>query len=354
MMYPVPACWRRWIAAGLSCLVLVGGCARLGGESLPQDRIAYSRALSTSWKQEALLNIVRLRYLDPPVFLNITSLVNGYTRRHEAHTSLNPYDIPATLGLGGDFALEERPTISYAAPSSAAFSAMLTPIAPLIPLTLIESGWDAALVLRMTVRAINGVRNDQSQDASRPGDFDRVLELVETIQRADALHMELRPGKKKGEFTQVMFLPRENPRPEIAAAINELRQLLHLHPGVREYKVVRSGSSQRDDKTLVLQTRSVLHMLTEFASCIQVPAADRKSGAVFPVPANADCSLITIHSGPRPPQRTYVQVNHEGTWFWIDRDDFDSKLHFAYLLMILRASALNEQSGAPVLTIPTN
>ena len=353
-MHPVAVLQRYRILAGILCLVLVGGCARLGGESLPQDRIAYSRALSTSWKQEALLNIVRLRYLDPPVFLNITSLVNGYTRRQEGHASLNPYDIPATLGLSGDIALEERPTISYAAPTSASFSAMLTPIAPLIPLTLIESGWDAALVLRLTVRAINGVRNDQSQGASRPGEFDRVLELVDTIQRADALRMELRPGRKKGEFTQVMFLPRQNPRPEIAAAIHELRELLHLHPGIREFKVVRNGIDQGDDKTLVLQTRSILHMLTEFASCIQVPKADQQARVVFPVARDADCSLITIHSGPRPPGRSYVQVRHEGSWFWIDRDDFESKLHFAYLLMILRASARDEQSGAPVLTIPTN
>ncbi len=345
---------RRWMVRvwlpGL--MLLASGCAHLGGATVEMDRIAYSNALASSWKKEALLNIVRIRYLDPPVFLNISSLVNGYTRRGEAGASLNPYDVSASLGLNGSVSLEERPTITYSAPSSASFSAMLTPIEPIIPLTLIESGWDAALVLRLTVRSINGVRNERATEGT--GDYDRILTLVRRIQKADALHMELRPGEKKGEFSQVLFLPVRNPRPEVAAAIAELRQLLHLEPGLQEYRVVRNSIDRADHRTLVLQTRSVMHMLTEFASCIEVPEEDRDRGVVFPAGAPEDCDLIRVHSGPMAPERAFVRVRYDGHRFWIDREDYQSKLHFAYLLMILRAAARDEESGAPLLTIPTS
>ena len=47
------------------------GCLhpRIGPQSLPRDRADYSNSLSDSWKEETLLNIVKVRYLDPPVFV---------------------------------------------------------------------------------------------------------------------------------------------------------------------------------------------------------------------------------------------------------------------------------------------
>jgi hypothetical protein len=70
------------IRTKLSALVILTlascstGCLhpRIGPQSLPRDRAAYSSSLSDSWKEETLLNIVKVRYLDPPVFVDIGSM----------------------------------------------------------------------------------------------------------------------------------------------------------------------------------------------------------------------------------------------------------------------------------------
>ena len=42
---------------------------------MERDRIDYGSAIADSWKQQTLLNIVKLRYGDFPVFLEIAQVI---------------------------------------------------------------------------------------------------------------------------------------------------------------------------------------------------------------------------------------------------------------------------------------
>ena len=57
-------------------LLGLGGCAaRMGPTTLTHDRFDYSDAITRSWKEQMLLNMVKLRYMDPPMFLDVQQVV---------------------------------------------------------------------------------------------------------------------------------------------------------------------------------------------------------------------------------------------------------------------------------------
>ncbi len=57
----------------------VTACYNIGPKTIPRDRFDYNAAISDSWKEQTLLNIVKLRYADMPLFVDISSVVSGYT-----------------------------------------------------------------------------------------------------------------------------------------------------------------------------------------------------------------------------------------------------------------------------------
>src|SRR5262249_41757198 len=59
--------------------LLACGCAPLGPRTIPRDRFDYVASMNESWKRQALINIVRLRYLEPPSFVDVGQIVSGYS-----------------------------------------------------------------------------------------------------------------------------------------------------------------------------------------------------------------------------------------------------------------------------------
>ncbi len=65
----------------LSILVLgllLTSCTSRGPAQIEQDRFDYGDYISKSWKAQGLMNIVRMRYLDWPVFMEVQQVISAY------------------------------------------------------------------------------------------------------------------------------------------------------------------------------------------------------------------------------------------------------------------------------------
>ena len=94
------------------------GCKSIGPGTVQRDRMHYSTAVADSWKEQLLLNIVKTRYGDAPAFLEVVSVVSGYSLETGGGSSVASSrpeslrgDTFAAAGVAAKFT--DRPTISY-------------------------------------------------------------------------------------------------------------------------------------------------------------------------------------------------------------------------------------------------
>lgn len=355
--------------AATSALVLVsllatGGCAHhLGPKTIVNDRFDYGSNLADSWKEQTLLNIVKLRYLDTPIFLDVGQIVSGYTLEtgiSVGGTISTPGAIQGDFGsLGATGRYTDRPTITYSPMTGEKFlRGLITPLPARAVFFLIQSGFAADFVFELTTESINGIRNTpvslRKQRGADP-EFLRVIELMEEVQASGSLAMLVEPGEKGAEAMVVTFL-RGNSSEETRLHIEEIRQLLGLPPGIANHKVINSPVNSGDG-TLAVDTRSVLQMLLALSLQVELPeghVSQKRAVPGLPPAAPGSRSLFHVSSGPDKPSDAYAAVRYRDTWFWIDDTDLRSKRTFAFIMFIFTLADTGSPENRPVLTIPTN
>ena len=97
--------------------LFLGGCSPFGPKRVAPDRFDYNAAIARSANEQMLLNLVRLRYREVPVFLALSSLLTQYTYLGQVGvggSSSRATGAPA-YSVGGDAGVvyAERPTITY-------------------------------------------------------------------------------------------------------------------------------------------------------------------------------------------------------------------------------------------------
>jgi hypothetical protein len=351
-----------WLSALAAALAALAGCASIGPGSIGRDRVGYDEAISDSWKQQLLLNLVKLRYGDAPVFLEVASIINSYSLETQVDlgaargTGVTQL-YSATVGTSAHYA--DRPTITYNPLLGERFTrSLMTPMSPAVIVALVQAGWRADAVFRVTVSSANGVRNRFGGSAPVGGgdpDFYRLLASLSALQDVGAIGM--RVEREKDQETAFLILNGKGLDEAGRRELDQVRRILGLRRDAQEFRITY-GLAAKDDGELALLTRSLLEVLFFTSTWIQVPqdhvAEKRVQAAVTYATETAAkvAPLLVVSSGPSEPKDAFVSVRYRGTWFWIDDRDLASKQAMSFLLLLSTLADGGPSKGAPLVTIP--
>ena len=345
----------------LALLLLTSACGSIGPKTVSRDRFDYAAAVGDSWKVQMLLNIVKLRYLDTPTFLDVQQIVAGYTLEGSAAAGWSQDGSIAqgwTFGANGKFT--DRPTLTYRPLDGAEFNKeLMTPIPPFAVFFMVQMGWPVDLILRMCVQSFNGIENRSGLGfRARTADpkFDELVALMEKLQMRGRIGMRLKRAEGMGKDDTVIVFrapAEEDDEPVDAGSVAEL---IGTDPTLTEYRIFY-GTGNPGPGSIAIQSRSILHILIELASYVSVPPEHEADGRVVPVIQHDDETdakpLLDIRTSSSSPSDTYVSVKYRGNWFYIDDRDSRSKRTFTFLSLLASLAETGTDQQAPMLTIPT-
>src|SRR6476620_6990844 len=258
---------------GLAAAVLtslVAACTSIGPGTVPHDRIDYASSIGNSWKEQTLLNIVKLRYADLPVFLEVAQVIAGYQLQSTIGGSftagnfnaalIGPLTASGTATASGTYT--DRPTVVYSPLTGVDFlKRLMTPIPPSSVMFVLQAGYAAQRVMPIMLDSINGIANGSNR-LLRPPD-PRFVELVKRVgeaQQADTIEIRIERPKQGSESSAIVF-PLYKDAPAIARRDGIIR-LLGLRPDLRELKIEYGAYSGRNDE-IDMKTRSMLEIMLE-------------------------------------------------------------------------------------------
>jgi hypothetical protein len=340
-------------AVGAAALLLTTGCVHVPSKTLVRDRFDYGQSVAESWKRQMLLNVVRLRYADAPIFIDVTSVINSYTLSGTASVgaSLSERD-PNQVTLGASGLFSNSPTVTYQPLTGDRFmKSMLRPIPPSSIFQMLEAGWPGELVLRTAVRSINGLQNQRSGRSADP-QFDHFVALVTHLQQSSGLNIRVEEGRA-GDAV-IIALPRQNLSPSAAADATEIRQLLGVDENTGEYTLT-FGLTPRSSSEIAVLTRSMLEVMLEYGFGIEIPPEDKAEGRALPAAGTVDAQsrLVHISIGSSAPPDAYTAIPYRGRWFWIDDRDLQSKMRFTFLMILSSLAETGQAAVSPVITVPS-
>jgi hypothetical protein len=366
---------------------------------LPKDRLDYAASIADARKQQALINVVRLRYAEFPSLMDLTQVVTSYSLGHNLAVKgllKRPFggsndDLSAVYT--GSYS--ERPSMTYLPVGGSDFvRKMLTPIDMSVILSLIQTGWPADRLMGALLVSANGQMNRELQAGvvnHADPEFLGFVDLMQEAQLTNALSVHVKPLSAEDTAaimqsaavsqaaaaapsaavrgaamaalppvprlrTELCFWP-DSMSEDGRAQFAEVREQMGLDAETDCYDV-KTGDMAAHPGTIAVQTRSLMHLLGELAACVEVPPGDLASGAAPGLASTAVIGsstqepLMRIHSGPSRPADPHVAVEYAGNWFWIDNTDTSSKRTFSYLSILL--SITESGGGGAQLVVTTN
>ncbi len=341
------------IISSLSLLFIIS-CTSLGPSTVTKDRFDYVSAISKSREQQMLLNIVKIRYAEIPLFLDVGQVVAGYNFSVGAGASASGSAAVSNIyGLSANGSYLERPTITYSPVVGKRFEELLMkPITPATILFLVEAGWSADSVLRLTLDSVNGHRNFSAlswRKSETESQFEQFVEVFKTLQNVGALGIRISKGEGGAYATQIS-IQSNNLDEEQLAQLALFKSNLDLIPDSERFNVVYGHQSKQKQDINIL-TRSLLQILLEQSAGVDIPQSDIDRVLKVNKDNLVNAPMLQIKSGDSQPNSAFIKVFYRGHWFWVEDTDLRSKIIFGYLILLSNLAEGGGQHLQPVISI---
>ena len=340
-------------------MTILGACSSYGPQTMSRDQADYGRSVGDSWKNQMLANLVKLRFVDMPVFVEVGQIVSGYTLETQVNASVgfsNSIIGDDTQGLGAGGRYTDRPTITYVPKTGEGFlRSMLVPVNPSSLLSLVQAGYNPEILFAWGVESINGVRNysNKGTNTTAPDpEFIEFVRLLSELQQAGAIGMEIDKDPTT-KHDSVFFFSDRTVDEGVKEKSRRARKLIGMKQGQQNFRVLYAPFSTEDD-VLAIQTRSILQILSSMSRFVDVPAekADRAVPG-YSVPEGAS-RPFQVRTSTEQPEDPFASFKYHGDWYWIDHRDIVSKRVFLLMLFLTTLTDSGDDQTAPVLTIPTS
>lgn len=181
-------------------LGLLIGCTT-GPTMLRISRMGYNHAIQQTTNEQLLLNLVRLKYRDVPLFVEVGSVSAQFQFDHSASISGSfSEDVgvrPAgSIRADGRVGFVDRPTITFSPLQGGEFSTrLLSPLSLDTIVLLIRSGWSVDRVMRLCVQQMNALDNALRASGPTPDtvpvydEFAEASSLIRLLQIAGLLEV---------------------------------------------------------------------------------------------------------------------------------------------------------------------
>jgi hypothetical protein len=407
----------RWHRSIWRAIILLASWAGVSGCLCPKavryTRLRYNEVVRDTNDEQLLINLVRLRYADSPVFIDLPNITSQFEVAGRGNY-LGGYgnQTPGRASLGyGELSLRDTPTLSYHPREGREIAkSLLTPLSTDL-LIVVNAGANLEQLLLLSINDINDVPNAPGATTLLPivpednALYLRGIQLIAALRARDATELgfgtteetdgssePIPKGQVQGRDLQnaardgyvyrpqgegqVTLLKREKGLylrirdPYVhSPEMEEVARIFRLTPGLSRYRIkpelseeaIQRLPSPLGNDTIYLNLRSVLQIMTFLSKGVCVPDDHVRSGIAPSTPGPDgrpyDWTRVTgetfvVHAQKHRPRAAEVAVPYRGYWFYIAPDDVKSRSVLAILEIVFALQESDGKSVGPLLTLP--
>lgn len=373
---------RKVCALGALCLAacLVATACSLGPRAMQVNRMDYNLSAQRSTHEQMLLNLVRTKYLENPLFMQVGTIASSfnYTLNAGATATTAPESYQFPLGA----ALSETPTVTFTPYDGQKYTQeILAELGGSRMLILFRSNVDLEILLRCVVDRIGRLEN---QAPNRPVDRETLAEFADFCKKAREMQVrreleilsvvqkDKNQDKDKEPAQALVLLMRFSDEGQARSMANRLGT--EYRPRPRQsgkflliYRLVDStlmeAGPNQDPRfvDLPVRLRSCREVLDYLGQGVEVPPSHLAAGVSNLSPLSGDGRLVDprpfvgdlfqVRQSPDRPADAFVEVRYRDAWFYIPDNDLRSKMVFSLMLTLMALQSSSGPAPTPVLTL---